>query len=242
MNRYFSLMSILYFRRKCCRERKLSLAWFQPLLPKTKNGLVSPLPPDFPRKQIVTKLLDQSCKDIRKTQSDGWSSEEEDDVFDATAQEMTSPQTGVYSSTNVLIQREIFVYTELYMHCLPLFIFFPVFSGPPIVSEEELASLALISPAKSSQYSGSRVKALIQILQHQLDQQELVKEFMVCMWFYSIRNGEKCNWTFSYIDPDLRPWSIWSLLITAWWENPPRTETRTATETSYPVSVTEDFC
>ncbi|XP_035518834.1 tyrosine-protein phosphatase non-receptor type 13 [Morone saxatilis] len=96
------------------------------------------------RKQIVTKLLDQSCKDIRKTQSDGWSSEEEDDdVFDATGQEMTSPQT-----------------------------------GPPIVSEEELASLALISPAKTSQYSGSRVKALIQILQHQLDQQELVKEFM----------------------------------------------------------------
>ncbi|XP_067466135.1 tyrosine-protein phosphatase non-receptor type 13 [Thunnus thynnus] len=94
------------------------------------------------RKQIVTKLLDQSCKDIRKTQSDGWSSEEED-VFDATSQEMTSPQT-----------------------------------GPPIVSEEELASLALISPAKTSQYSGSRVKALIQILQHQLDQQELVKEFM----------------------------------------------------------------
>ncbi|XP_071336822.1 tyrosine-protein phosphatase non-receptor type 13 isoform X2 [Trachinotus anak] len=96
------------------------------------------------RKQIVTKLLDQACKDIRKTQSDGWSTEEEDDdVFDATNQEMTSPQT-----------------------------------GPPIVSEEELASLALISPAKSSQYSGSRVKALIQILQHQLDQQELVKEFM----------------------------------------------------------------
>uniref|UniRef100_UPI003AAC9320 tyrosine-protein phosphatase non-receptor type 13 n=1 Tax=Centroberyx gerrardi TaxID=166262 RepID=UPI003AAC9320 len=51
-------------------------------------------------------------------------------------------------------------------------------AGPPIVSEEELASLALISPSKTSQYSGSRVKALIQILQHQLDQQELVKEFM----------------------------------------------------------------
>ncbi|CAB1424807.1 unnamed protein product [Pleuronectes platessa] len=96
------------------------------------------------RKHIVTKLLDQSCKDIRKLQSDGWSSEEEDDdVFDASQQETTSPQT-----------------------------------GPPIVSEEELASLALISPARSSQYSGSRVKALIQILQHQVDQQELVKEFM----------------------------------------------------------------
>lgn len=52
--------------------------------------------------------------------------------------------------------------------------------GPPIVTEEYLASLVLISPAKSSQYSGSRVKALIQILEHQLDQQDLLKEFMVC--------------------------------------------------------------
>ncbi|XP_012735983.2 tyrosine-protein phosphatase non-receptor type 13 [Fundulus heteroclitus] len=95
------------------------------------------------RRQIVTKLLDQSCKDIRKTQSDGWSSDEDDDVFDAASQDVSSPQT-----------------------------------GPPLVSEEELASLALITPAKTSQYSGSRVKALIQILQHQLDQQELVKEFM----------------------------------------------------------------
>ncbi|KAM8852417.1 tyrosine-protein phosphatase non-receptor type 13 isoform 1-T1 [Synchiropus picturatus] len=95
------------------------------------------------RKHIVTKLLDQSCKDIRKSQSDGWSSEDDDDVFDATNQEITSPQT-----------------------------------GPPIVSEEELASLGIICPSKTSQYSGSRVKALIQILQHQLDQQEMVKEFM----------------------------------------------------------------
>lgn len=51
--------------------------------------------------------------------------------------------------------------------------------GPPIVSDEELSCLALISPANTSQYSGSRVRALIQILQHQMDQQELVKEFMV---------------------------------------------------------------
>ncbi|KAM6956345.1 tyrosine-protein phosphatase non-receptor type 13 [Aplochiton taeniatus] len=49
---------------------------------------------------------------------------------------------------------------------------------PPIVSEEELACLAVISPSRTSQYSGSRVKALIKILHHQLDQQELVKEFM----------------------------------------------------------------
>ncbi|XP_061645530.1 tyrosine-protein phosphatase non-receptor type 13 isoform X2 [Phyllopteryx taeniolatus] len=96
------------------------------------------------RKHTVTKLLDRSCKSIRKLESDGWSSEEEeDDVFDATAHKNTSPQT-----------------------------------GPPIISEEELSSLALISPSRSSQYSGSRVKAIIQILQHQLDQQELVKEFL----------------------------------------------------------------
>ncbi|XP_068597095.1 tyrosine-protein phosphatase non-receptor type 13 [Brachionichthys hirsutus] len=95
------------------------------------------------RKQIVTKLLHQSCKDNRKIQSDGWSSaEEDDDVFTGSGQATTSPQT-----------------------------------GPPIVSEEELTTLALISPAGTSQYSGSRVKALIQILQQQLDQQELVKEF-----------------------------------------------------------------
>lgn len=47
------------------------------------------------------------------------------------------------------------------------------------MSEDELASLALISPARTSQDSGCRVKALIQILQHQVDEQELVKEFMV---------------------------------------------------------------
>lgn len=48
------------------------------------------------------------------------------------------------------------------------------------MTEEDLASLAVISPVMRSQYSGSRVKALIQILQHQLDQQDLLKEFMVC--------------------------------------------------------------
>ncbi|KAM9809133.1 tyrosine-protein phosphatase non-receptor type 13 isoform 2-T2 [Syngnathus typhle] len=92
------------------------------------------------RKHTVSKLLDRSCKGIRKPESDGWSSEEEDDnVFDADAHQNSSPQ---------------------------------------IVSEEELSSLALINLSGSSPYSGSRVKAIIQILQHQLDQQELVKEFM----------------------------------------------------------------
>ncbi|XP_057703939.1 tyrosine-protein phosphatase non-receptor type 13 isoform X2 [Corythoichthys intestinalis] len=95
------------------------------------------------RKHTVTKLLDRSCKGIQKPESGGWSSEEEDEVFDPTARQTASAQT-----------------------------------GPPIVSEEELSNLALISPSRSSQYSGSRVKAIIQILHHQLDQQELVKEFM----------------------------------------------------------------
>lgn len=63
----------------------------------------------------------------------------------------------------------------------------PFTLGTPIVSEEELAVLAAISPAKTSQYSGSRVKALIQILQHQLDQQELVKEFLVRGHFMSVK-------------------------------------------------------
>ncbi|XP_076141347.1 FERM and PDZ domain-containing protein 2 [Alosa pseudoharengus] len=50
-------------------------------------------------------------------------------------------------------------------------------TGRPIVSEEELSSLAIISPSNTGCYSGSRVKTLIQILQHQ-DQQELIKEFL----------------------------------------------------------------
>lgn len=63
--------------------------------PTEEYGLVSPLLPDSPRKEIVTTLLDQSCKNIRKTPSDNWSSEEEDDdVFEATGEETTSPQTG----------------------------------------------------------------------------------------------------------------------------------------------------
>ncbi|MCI4376426.1 hypothetical protein PGIGA_G00188290 [Pangasianodon gigas] len=51
-------------------------------------------------------------------------------------------------------------------------------TGPPIVSEEELTRLALISPPMNGQYSGSRLKSLIQNLQNQLDQHDLVKEFM----------------------------------------------------------------
>ncbi len=75
----------------------------------------------------MTKLLDQSCKDIRKTQSDGWSSEEEDDVFDATGPEMTSPQTGVCSSTHVLMcPSEKHIYAEPNKQILVL-LFFSLF-------------------------------------------------------------------------------------------------------------------
>ncbi|XP_041722869.2 tyrosine-protein phosphatase non-receptor type 13 [Coregonus clupeaformis] len=96
------------------------------------------------RNQIPVTPLDETMMGSKNSQSDGWSSEDEDDeTFEANGHETMSP-----------------------------------FSGPPIVSEEELVSLAMISPAKTSQYAGSRVKALIQILQHQLDQQELVREFM----------------------------------------------------------------
>lgn len=132
----------------------------------------------------MTKLLDQSCKNIQKPPSDGWSSEEDDDVFDATGQEMTSPQTGVLSSAFVLMchSSNRTNHDEYKQHSSFLS------SGPPIVSEEELASLPLICPAKTSQYSGSRVKALIQILQHQMDQQELIKEFMVCMSVFTMTN------------------------------------------------------
>lgn len=74
----------------------------------------------------MTKLLDQSCKDIRKTQSDNWSSEEEDDdVFDTTNREITSPQAGVYSSALVLVyQSEDFMYAVPCMQ--PMSSFFPL--------------------------------------------------------------------------------------------------------------------
>ncbi|KAF5910209.1 tyrosine-protein phosphatase non-receptor type 13-like isoform X1 [Clarias magur] len=51
-------------------------------------------------------------------------------------------------------------------------------TGTPIVSEEELTRLALISPSMNGQYSGSRLKSLMQNLQNQLDHHDLVKEFM----------------------------------------------------------------
>lgn len=67
------------------------------------SGLTPALPPDSPRKQIVSKLLDHSCKDIRKPQSDGWSSEDDDDdVFSTKGQEMASSQTGACFCSTVM--------------------------------------------------------------------------------------------------------------------------------------------
>lgn len=70
--------------------------------PTEEYGVVSPLLPDSSRKEIVTILLDQSCKNTQKNPSDIWSSEEEedddddddDDVFETRGEETTSPQTG----------------------------------------------------------------------------------------------------------------------------------------------------
>lgn len=182
---YFSLLSILYFRWKGRRERKLSLAWFHPLLPKSKNGLVSPLPcPWLPQEtnceQTFGPVLQRHPENpVRRLEQWRW-------------------WWGVQrhrSGNGLTSNRCLFLYQcndvsqclkwrnkkkKIKVTHVSTFYSF-VSSGPPIVSEEELARLAVITPAKASQYSGSRVKALIQILQHQLDQQELVKEFMVGM-------------------------------------------------------------
>lgn len=150
--------------------------------PTEEYGLVSPLLPDSPRKEIVTTLLDQSCKNIRKTPADNWSSEEEDDdVFEATGEETTSPQTGDFFCFFFVFPHKCVPLTCKFYQCRlnsfhALFFFF---EGPAIVTEEYLAGLAAISPVMRSQSSGSRVKAIVQILQHQLDQQDLLKEFMV---------------------------------------------------------------
>ncbi|XP_035255841.1 tyrosine-protein phosphatase non-receptor type 20 isoform X3 [Anguilla anguilla] len=98
---------------------------------------------------------DKGVKGKVKGQSDGWSSDDDDDDDDDGDGDDEDGESSMPSDQEPT----------------PL-------AGPPIVTEEELSSLAMISPSRTGQYSGSRVKALIQILQHQLDQQELVKEFM----------------------------------------------------------------
>ncbi|XP_058235782.1 tyrosine-protein phosphatase non-receptor type 13 isoform X2 [Hemibagrus wyckioides] len=93
--------------------------------------------------------LENSCKIMEKNYTDSWSSDDEDDD-DEDDDDDTQHST-----------------TETTPH-----------TGPPIVSEEELTRFALISPPMNGQYSGSRLKSLIQNLQNLLDQHELVKEFM----------------------------------------------------------------
>lgn len=80
--------------------------------PTEEYGVVSPLLPDSSRKEIVTILLDQSCKNTQKKPSDIWSSEEEDDddddddddVFETRGEGTTSPQTGdLFPPLNVFL-------------------------------------------------------------------------------------------------------------------------------------------
>ncbi|XP_016430038.1 tyrosine-protein phosphatase non-receptor type 13-like isoform X1 [Sinocyclocheilus rhinocerous] len=90
---------------------------------------------------------EKSAMKTEHSQSDGWSSDEEEDGDD----DDNASQPSL---------------PETLTH-----------TGQPIVSEEELARLAVISPSKNGQYSGTRVKALIQALE-QLEKQDLIKEFM----------------------------------------------------------------
>ncbi|KAG1950408.1 tyrosine-protein phosphatase non-receptor type 13 [Pimephales promelas] len=96
-----------------------------------------------PQKQHLAK----SAMKAEHSESDDWSSDEEEDGDDDHNASQPSPAEAIPQT------------------------------GRPIVSEEELASLAVISPSKNGQYSGSRVKALIQALE-QLEKQDLIKEFM----------------------------------------------------------------
>ncbi|XP_052468822.1 tyrosine-protein phosphatase non-receptor type 13 isoform X1 [Carassius gibelio] len=90
---------------------------------------------------------EKSAMKTEHSQSDGWSSDEEEDGDEDD------------SSSQPLLPETV------------------THTGQPIVSEEELARLAVISPSKNGQYSGSRVKALIQALEL-LEKQDLIKEFM----------------------------------------------------------------
>ncbi|XP_066549290.1 FERM and PDZ domain-containing protein 2 [Amia ocellicauda] len=115
-----------------------------PPLPFGRPALCVPdiLQDNSERNLSLTMHLDKSGRNKALTLSDGWSSEEEDDVLHPSIPE-------ILQST-----------------------------GRTIVSEEELASLSLINSSRNGQYRGSRLNGLIQILQQQLEQHELVKEFM----------------------------------------------------------------
>nr|XP_055025314.1 tyrosine-protein phosphatase non-receptor type 20 isoform X4 [Misgurnus anguillicaudatus]XP_055025315.1 tyrosine-protein phosphatase non-receptor type 20 isoform X4 [Misgurnus anguillicaudatus] len=95
--------------------------------------------------------LENSASQKKHSQSDGWSSSDEEDDGDDDDDD-----------DSVLLSSPL----EIAPH-----------TGEAIVSEEELANLAVISPSKNGRYSGCRVKALIQSLE-QLEKQDLIKEFM----------------------------------------------------------------
>lgn len=170
-----SLLSILYFRWKS-RGRKHSLAWFHLILPKNKTmvwshpcSLTPPgnkLWPHFWTSRAKTPgNLSQTAGAARKKTMMYLTQQ----VRKQARLSHVSPPLQENACVKVILRCNTWI--SLCSSSSP---------GPPIVSEEELTCLALISPANTSQYSGSRVRALIQILQHQMDQQELVKEFMVC--------------------------------------------------------------
>ncbi|XP_026873049.2 FERM and PDZ domain-containing protein 2 [Electrophorus electricus] len=102
------------------------------------------------RTDLPKQHLDNSTTNMEQSHSDGWSSDDDDDddKDDDDYTLQTSPQ-------------------QTMPH-----------TGQPLVSENELSSLALIRPPKNGQYLGSSLQELIQTLQNQLDQKEPLKEFM----------------------------------------------------------------
>ncbi|KAK2852673.1 hypothetical protein Q7C36_007874 [Tachysurus vachellii] len=111
------------------------------------------------RTEPQKEILENSCKLMEKNYTDSWSSDDDDDDDDDDDEddddEDDDDDDTQHSSTVKTLD-----------------------TGPPIVSEEELTRFALINPPMNDQYSGSRLKSLIQNLQNLLDQHELVKEFM----------------------------------------------------------------
>ncbi|KPP67615.1 tyrosine-protein phosphatase non-receptor type 13-like [Scleropages formosus] len=156
------LLSFSLHPRHLCQVEKTQEKEPCMIAPRNSSNVVKLSPHTAPssfRDASQPLHQDKTKKRRGKGHSDGWSSEDEDDDGDDEDDGDDDDDNDEDSShTNS-------------QESLP-------FTGHPIVSEEELTKLALISPSKHGQYSGSRVKALIQILQHQLDQQELVKEFM----------------------------------------------------------------
>lgn len=181
-----SLLSILYFRWKS-RRRKHSLAWFHLILPKSKKWSGLTPAPWLPQETncdhtfgpVVQKHPETSVRQLEQRGRRRWC------IWRSRSGSRGNSFTSLHLCRNAWV--------KVILRCNTwIFLCSSSPPGPPIVSEEELTCLALISPANTSQYSGSRVRALIQILQHQMDQQELVKEFMVCECVHVYSMWAKC--------------------------------------------------